>query len=365
MKRSNRIFALMLALLLAISCFAGCAAKPAEQASAEQPAQAEITTPATSSDTADDAQTEAPDADTDLLAGKRVAFISAANQFDFFVYIGAKVKQIGEQNGIAVDCFDAALDVSKEADLMTQAILQKYDAIIMGPVDTNALLPSVQEANDAGIPVINYDSFMDADTYARVGSSNYEMGKNAGEWAVSYLKETKGSVSGKIIVLAYPALETMNQRIAGFVDVLKEYTDVEIQEEIVPTCDAEGGQQLVENLLIANQEGTVDMIYGSNAGVVLGASAAVEAASRTDVAIVGIDNEQGELDAISSGTAFKATVAQDPIKIGEEAMLAAIEAIKGNKSGDIVVPGILVTADNITEYVAIDAAQKAELEQYK
>ena len=365
MKIRTRVFALMLALLLVISCFVGCAAKQAEQASAEQPTQAENTAEDSSSGTANDAQTETPAADADLLTGKRVAFISAANQFDFFVYIGAKIKQIGEQNGITVDCFDAALDVSKEADLMTQVILQKYDAIIMGPVDTNALLPSVQEANDAGIPVINYDSFMDADTYARVGSSNYEMGKSAGEWAASYLKETKGSVSGKIIVLAYPALETMNQRIAGFVDTLNEYTDLEIQEEIVSTCDAEGGQQLVENLLIANQAGTLDMIYGANAGVVLGASAAVEAADRTDVAIVGIDNEQGELDAINGGTAFKATVAQDPIKIGEDAMLAAIEAIKGNKSGDIVVPGILVTADNIAEYISIDAAQKAELEKYK
>lgn len=365
MKNLMKLMALLLALVLAVGCFAGCASGTASQAEpkqADSSQQAETTAPA--DDTADN-EAAASDDEADSLAGKRVAFISAANQFDFFVYIGAKVKQVGEAHGMTVDCFDAALDVSKEADLMTQAVLQKYDAIIMGPVDTNALLPSVQEANAAGIPVINYDSFMEADTYARVGSSNYEMGKSAGEYAVQYLENTKGSASGKIIVLSYPALETMNQRIAGFVDVLSAYPDVEIQEEIVATCDAEGGQKLVENLLIANQAGMVDMIYGSNAGVVLGASAAVEAAARSDVAIVGIDNEQGELDAISGGTSFKATVAQDSIKIGEEAMLAAIEAIKGNKVGDVVVPGILVTAENIEEYVATDAAQKAELEQYK
>lgn len=43
---------------------------------------------------------------------KKVAYISAANQFDFFVYIGAKIKKAGEENGVQVDMFDAALDVS-------------------------------------------------------------------------------------------------------------------------------------------------------------------------------------------------------------------------------------------------------------
>lgn len=159
-------------------------------------------------------------------SAKKVAYISAANQFDFFVYIGAEIKKVGEENGVQVDMFDAALDVSKEADLMSQAILQKYDAIIVGPVDTQALIPSIKEANDAGIPVINYDSFIEgAEVYARVGSGNKEMGKTAGEYAADMLKEKYGEVKGNVIVLSYPALETMNQRNEGFIEALKEYPD--------------------------------------------------------------------------------------------------------------------------------------------
>lgn len=116
-------------------------------------------------------------------SAKKVAYISAANQFDFFVYIGAEIKKVGEENGVQVDMFDAALDVSKEADLMSQAILQKYDAIIVGPVDTQALIPSIKEANEAGIPVINYDSFIEgAEVYARVGSGNKDMGNCSCAW---------------------------------------------------------------------------------------------------------------------------------------------------------------------------------------
>ena len=299
-------------------------------------------------------------------SAKKVAYISAANQFDFFVYIGAEIKKVGEENGVQVDMFDAALDVSKEADLMSQAILQKYDAIIVGPVDTQALIPSIKEANEAGIPVINYDSFIEgAEVYARVGSGNKDMGKTAGEYAADMLKEKYGSVKGNVIVLSYPSLETMNQRNEGFIEALKEYPDVTIKEETVEECTAEGGQKLTDNLLIANPEGTLDIIYGSNAGVALGALASVSSAGREDIALVGIDNEEGQLNALKDGRYYKATVAQDSYSIGEEAMNAALSAIDGKKTGDVVVPGILVTADNVEEYLTDDQAKKDELEEYK
>lgn len=299
-------------------------------------------------------------------SAKKVAYISAANQFDFFVYIGAEIKKVGEENGVQVDMFDAALDVSKEADLMSQAILQKYDAIIVGPVDTQALIASIKEANEAGIPVINYDSFIEgAEVYARVGSGNKDMGKTAGEYAADMLKEKYGEVKGNVIVLSYPALETMNQRNEGFIEALKEYPDVTIKEETVEECTAEGGQKLTDNLLIANPEGTLDIIYGSNAGVALGALASVSSAGREDIALVGIDNEEGQLNALKDGRYYKATVAQDSYSIGEEAMNAALSAIDGKKTGDVVVPGILVTADNVEEYLTDDQAKKDELEEYK
>lgn len=297
---------------------------------------------------------------------KKVAYISAANQFDFFVYIGAEIKKVGEENGVQVDLFDAALDVSKEADLMSQAILQKYDAIIVGPVDTQALVPSIKEANKAGIPVINYDSFIDdAEVFARVGSGNKEMGKMAGEQAADMLKEKYGEVKGNVIVLSYPALETMNARNEGFIDAFKDYPDVTIKEENVEECTAEGGQKLTDNLLIANPEGTLDIIYGSNAGVALGALASVSSAGREDVALVGIDNEEGQLTALQDGRYYKATVAQDSYAIGEEAMKAALAAIKGQKTGDVVVPGVLVTDENVEDYLKDDQAKKEELESYK
>ena len=72
------------------------------------------------------------------------------------------------------------------------------------------------------------------------------MGKTAGEYAADMLKEKYGEVKGNVIVLSYPALETMNQRNEGFIEALKEYPDVTIKEETVEECTAEGGQKLTE-----------------------------------------------------------------------------------------------------------------------
>lgn len=83
-------------------------------------------------------------------------------------------------------------------------------------------------------------------------------------------------------------------------------------------------QKLTDNLLIANPEGTLDIIYGSNAGVHLEHLLLISSAGREDIALVGIDNEEGQLNALKDGRYYKATVAQDSYSIGEEAMNAAI-----------------------------------------
>lgn len=109
-----------------------------------------------------------------------------------------------------------------------------------------------------------------------------------------------------------------------------------------------------------------DMFIRNGAISVLGTFiASVSSAGREDIALVGIDNEEGQLNALKDGRYYKATVAQDSYSIGEEAMNAALSAIDGKKTGDVVVPGILVTADNVEEYLTDDQAKKDELEEYK
>ena len=158
--KATQLLAIGLTGILLGSTFMGCGGNTAEEdspaaTSADSASESSNSADSTSSSSSgESADTSSASADGDV-SGKKIAFISASNQFDFFVYMGAKVKQICEERGIEVDMLDANTNVTTESDLMAQAVITGYDAIIMGPVDSQALVPAVEEAIEAGIPVIN------------------------------------------------------------------------------------------------------------------------------------------------------------------------------------------------------------------
>ena len=288
---------------------------------------------------------------TDDLSDKKVALVLFGTTFDFFVYIGAKANQVAEENGVQVDILSAN-DVTKAADLMTQTVTSKYDAVIT--IGVEMFLPSYQEINEAGIPLITYDSFIDGmDTYARVGSNNYDLGAQGAEGAIQYLEENE-LLDKEVIVLNCPEAETMNQRSLGFIETLTEkYPDIQIDRHDLSSMQstAEGSQTYLDNLLVSKPRDSVSIVWAANAGMAMGAIAAVEVADRSEIGVMGIDNEEGQLTALQSGAIYKSTVAQQPVKIGEECMLAAIRALKGEKTGDVVVPGQVITSENVDEFL--------------
>ena len=313
-----------------------------------------------------DVEEEATGSTSDSVEDKKVAMVLWGTMYDFFVYIGASANQTAADAGVQLDILTTN-DLAEGADLATLAITQGYDAIIM--MGYEAYRTSYEEAIAAGIPVVTFDSFLnDVDLFSRVGSDNYQLGVMAGEAAVDYLTEQGAEASGKVVVLNEPSTGTMNARSQGFKDtVAAAFADKEIEEITLTDAEAtaEGSQGKVDNLLIANPSGTVDIIFGSNAGMSLGTIASVEVAGRTEVAVFGIDNEEGQLNALKDGAVYRASIGQDTVKIGQEAMLAAIKAIQGERAGDIVVEGTLITQDNVEEFLSTQAETYAALESFK
>lgn len=331
MKKMKSVISLLLVVAMLFSCV-GCAGKkdeapePDPETKVEEGAQK-------------DEAPESGEAGSDDLSDKKVALVLFGTTFDFFVYIGAKANQVAEENGVKLDILSAN-DVTKAADLMTQTVTSKYDAVIT--IGVEMFLPSYQEINEAGIPLITYDSFIDGmDAYARVGSNNYDLGAQGAEGAIQYLEE-HNLLDKEVIVLNCPEAETMNQRSLGFMETLTEkYPDIQIDKHDLSSMQstAEGCQTYLDNVLVSKPRDSVAIVWAANAGMAMGAIAAVEVAGRTEIGVMGIDNEEGQLTALQSGAIYKATIAQQPVKIGEECMLAAIRALKGEKTGDVVVPG--------------------------
>ena len=310
---------------------------------------------------ASDASTESNSTD---VSGKRIFFINVWRALDFFVNIEAAVKKEAEEYGVEVTCVDANLDYVATSDYMSQAVIGQYDCIMID--GDESLVPAANEAEAQGVPVINYDTYIGGKTSALVASDNKDMGRLDGEYAVELLKEKyDGEVKGIIYYLNFP-VSSMQDRCAGFLEVFEEYPDVTLIEEVPNAEDVEVCQKLMDNVLIAAPEGNIDMIFASNSSSALGTIAAVESAARKDVIVIGIDDEEGQLNELKkSDSCYYATVAQDPIAIGTYCVEAAVKVMNGEEVEDIAVPAKLLTKENIEEYIAENESAKAELDAYK
>ncbi|MEA5055631.1 MAG: sugar ABC transporter substrate-binding protein, partial [Propionicimonas sp.] len=290
----------------------------------------------------------------------RLAFVSPAASLDFLAYMAAAARKTGEENGAIVDVTDGKFEIAKNAELITTAVAQGYDAILT--TGSDGVIPAVEEANAAGIPVVNFDARINGGEFvAWVGSDHEAMGRQAGE----YMREQIGDSQAKILIVGFTVSSTQ-ARMKGFRSAFDGATNVTIDEVMPANMDSvEESQKLMNDVLVRKPKGEIDYIFATGQGPALGSLAAMETAGRNEIKVVSCDSEDGQFDAMRKSSSYLATVAQDPITIGTKSIEAALAGIKGEKQGDVPVPAILVTKDGLDQYTADWAAAKASVEAWK
>ncbi len=106
---------------------------------------------------------------------------------------------------------------------------QNIDLLIVSPNEVNPLSATIRKVYNKGIPVVLVDRRIDSAKYtAYVGASNYEIGKEAGRYAVSRLKG-----SGNLIEIAgLQAASPFIDRHRGFMDVISQYPGIHYVKQI-------------------------------------------------------------------------------------------------------------------------------------
>lgn len=258
---------------------------------------------------------------------------------------GAMELKVAEYDNVKLIVNDAESMPDKQASQLDSFISQGVDAVIISPVDADALAPAVKSVADAGIPVITCSADVTGDQgQVWVGSEN----ENGGEVQARYVAEQLGG-SGKVAVLRGPLGAFAEQgRFAGYETAFADYPDIEIVFDQTANWQREEAMALVENLLTSGTE--VDAIMCQNDGMALGALEAVKAAGKQDEIIVtGIDAIEDALDSIKAGE-LAATCFQDAIGQGQTAVEMAMKAIQGESIERTNIPFELVTIDNVDEY---------------
>lgn len=255
----------------------------------------------------------------------------------FFVSLKNGVVKEAKKQGMDVVIVDAQNDSAKQVNDVEDLLQQGVDVLLINPTDSAAISTAVQSANNIGIPVVTLDRSADKGKVETLVASDNVKG---GEMAADYIVEKIGEGAKVAELEGTPGASATRERGKGFHNVADQKLDVAAKQSA--DFDRTKGLNVMENLLQGNSD--IKAVFAHNDEMALGAIQAINSSGR-DVLVVGFDGNEDAVNAVKGGK-LAATVAQQPELIGELAVKAASDVLKGKKvEENIAAPLKLMTKE--------------------
>ncbi|MDB5385628.1 MAG: rbsB [Planctomycetaceae bacterium] len=249
----------------------------------------------------------------------------------FFKVIGDNITAEGKLRGYETIVVSGDKDVAKQSNQIKDFIVKKVSAIVLSPCDSKSIIPVIQEANAAGIPVFTVDipcNEPGVKIATQVATDNYGGGKEAGQAMI----EALGEAGGKVAILHFKQAESCILRVKGFREVIDAHNKkggakIDLVAELESGGAKDMGYKAAEDSLQAHPD--LRGVFAINDPAALGARAALEKAGKADqVLIVGFDGQPEGKQAIKDGKIYADPI-QFPDKMGIEIVTAIVQHSKG------------------------------------
>jgi ribose transport system substrate-binding protein len=174
----------------------------------------------------------------------------------------AAIENVFGDLGYEVKSLDAQNEANRQLNQLEDVIALAPKAIIMNAVDFDAIVPGVEKARAAGIPVLNYDRQIRSTEFDLTSvAGTVEIGQVAAGEAIRLLTERHGEPKGTILqVLGDPGDNYTLDIQQGFEErMAAEAPDVEIIAKAAMQWEASNGADIVEDQLLVNDQ--IDMIF--------------------------------------------------------------------------------------------------------
>ena len=262
-----------------------------------------------------------------------IGFISLNQTQEIFISQADAAQTWADDNGFELLIGDADNDPLTQANIVDGWVeAQQVDAIIVAPIDIEALKPSLTKAAEAKIPVVVNGGLDEpfADLEAVIVTDWVEYGEHAGEALADCINE-KFDGKGVVAILGGPQLpgDIVTGRINGELDKIAELAP---DATVVEQQDGEGQRlpslDLMSALLL--KDPTINAVTGTNDDSMIGVVNAFIAAGKdpAEFCIVGLDATEEGLAMVDSGQ-FYATVDLQPIKRVTDGLEVLAEMIQG------------------------------------
>lgn len=353
-KITNVWLALTLVFVLVL---AACGNKENNAASSSPAA---IESPAASAAATTSAEPEVGAA-IESLKGKKIALVMRFNTGTFSAqYVDGVKKQVAKYGG-TVTVLASDNDLGKLTANLDSAVTQKFDGILIDHGDAAALTNGVNNAIAAGIPIVAFDSGLNAFEGVTNLAQNDQL---LAEFTLEKLAEEAGG-KGNIVKVWVAGFPPMESRQVSYKAFMEKYPDI---KEIAAFGNASNPQldtqtQLEAVLKKYPNKGDITAVWASWDEFAKGAANAIKQAGRDEIKLYGIDLSDEDLKMIQDPTSpWVASAAVDPTSIGTVQVRYLYQKLNGDTTDPVVqLEPVFVHRDALPTDKVITTA---ELSQY-
>lgn len=333
----KKLLTLLMVVVMVSTLFAACAKEEEPAAKTEEPA-------------AKEEEEVAVEEEIEIY----IPVISKGFQHQFWQAVKKGVEQASVDYGVKVSFEgpESEAKVDEQMAMLEAALAKNPSAICLAAIDSQAVIPLVQRAVDAGIPVIGFDSGVESDLILSTAATDNVA---ASMLAADKMAELIGG-EGKVGIIVHDQTSTTGiDRRDGFINRMADkYPNIEIVGPQYGEGDHLKSTDIAKAMLSANPD--IKGFFGANEGSIIGALNAIkELGLEGQVVTIGYDAGIQQMDAIRSGVQAGA-ITQDPIGIGYKAVEAAVKAIRGEE-----LPKMIDTGFHWYDAATIDDADIAPL----
>lgn len=277
-----------------------------------------------------------------------IVTISATDANNARVIAGAT--EAAEEAGWTVEVVDAAGNAD-QANTAIQNFVNKDAGMIFDLVfPTTSLGAGLSAAEQAGIPVATWGGGDGTGVVVTTGD-----GAPFAEPATQALIDAMEG-SGEVLALTYRTGQVCRDREVLFDEMLAEQApDITVtKNEVNIPGFLQDGARYANAWMAANPAGSKNLaVWGCWEDPTLGAISSIKQQGRTDILTYGINGSSTAIKAVQDGD-LTATVYEDAFLEGRTMFEEVLKAIESNDftPQKIDVPGVLVTADNIDDFLA-------------
>jgi ribose transport system substrate-binding protein len=260
----------------------------------------------------------------------QIAVIPKGMTHEFWNAIHAGAVKAGRELGVEIIWKGPHKEDDREGQIIVveDMIARGVDGIILAPLDDQALVRPVSEAQREGIPVIIIDSPLKGSDYVSyIATDNYKGGVLAAE----HMGKLLGG-SGKIFLIrCHEGSASSTLREQGFYETTQKlFPEIEfLSKDLYAGVTTESAYQALENLL--NRFPDVDGIFCPNESTTFGGLRALQDKGLAGkVKFVGFDSSQKLVDGLRQGH-IHGLVLQNPFNMGYLGVKTIVAHHRGEK----------------------------------